>query len=600
MRTVYILAVLAGLGLVGVVGWATLGSAQPVFDPPIKDIDKRDAKKPPTIDIPLVIPVPPDPVPVGKPKAKAVDPNRPPVEPIEPPLLSNPIGLPQLPDPLPPQRPVKTPEQFTLKIPDPVSTSIEPSPRIPTNDHLPSTSGPELIRTSKSEPSVSLEWVGPNSVKIGAPHDYVLIVRNTCSQAVEKVAVEVRVPTGVTVVSAESKMDGADGSMHWDIGTLDVRQERRIGVKMLAPQRGDVACQAWVTFSGMSVMNLRVREPKLQVKLHAPERTLVGDPANFSLTVSNPGDHPTDRVKITAMLAEGLESVRGSKVSFDVGTLAGGESRTVVIPCVTKTIGQQKCEVFAEADGGLKASHSVALNVVQPRLDLTVLGPKMRYEGKKATYAIKITNPGDAPASNVFVTKVLPSGYKFQHADNGGLYDEATRSVKWFIGELGPSDSREMKIDLLAAAQGEFTHKVIAHASRGMKAEQEFKSQVEGISAISMELIDTEDPVEVGTDTAYEIRIANTGTKAESDVKLICNLPPQLKLKGVSGPVQHEVVGSEIIFKPMPRLAPRADVVIKITVTAVAKGDARFRASLTTASIIEPVTKVEVTKIYAD
>jgi uncharacterized repeat protein (TIGR01451 family) len=608
MRTVYILAVLAALGLIGVVGWATLGSAQPVFDPPIQEIEPREARKSPAPEPKIIIPSVPATQSVDKPKRPTVaNPNRPPVEPLPPPLVDSSFGIPKINEP-----PVKPLEASSLKIPEPIAPLVESPLKLPPINQLPPPvvslpppispqpiSG-DIVAGSKSEPSVTLEWAGPNSMKAGVANDYVLVVRNTCSQPVQKVSVQMRAPTGVTVVSCEPKAEGNEDLMLWELGNLDPRQERRVSVKMLAPQRGDIACQASVTFTGSSVMKMRVREPKLHVKLQAPEKALVGDPTNFNLTISNPGDHATDRIKITAILAEGLESVRGSKVSFDVGTLAPGDSRTVTIPCVTKALGQQKCEVFAEADGGLKASDAVALNVVEPRLELAVTGPKMRYEGKKGAYTLKVTNPGDAPASNVFITKTLPSGFKFQSADSGGLHDSATRTVKWFVGELGAGESREVKIELLAIAQGEFNHKVIVHASRGMKAEQEFKSVVEGISAISMELVDTEDPVEVGYDTSYEIRIANTGTKPEADVKLVCTLPPQLKMKSVSGPLQYEVVGNEIVFKSLPRLAPRADVVVKITATAMAKGDVRFRASLTTESIIEPVTKVEVTKVYSE
>ena len=38
----------------------------------------------------------------------------------------------------------------------------------------------------------------------------------------------------------------------------------------------------------------------------------------------------------------------------------------------------------------------------------------------------------------------------------------------------------------------------------------------------------------------------------------------------------------------------------KIVVTAQVKGDARFKASLTTASLVDPVIKVEPTKVYSD
>ena len=46
-----------------------------------------------------------------------------------------------------------------------------------------------------------------------------------------------------------------------------------------------------------------------------------------------------------------------------------------------------------------------------------------------------------------------------------------------------------------------------------------------------IELADTDDPVEVGNDTAYEIRVTNIGTKLETNVEVVCTLPDQLELR---------------------------------------------------------------------
>src|SRR5207244_804255 len=104
------------------------------------------------------------------------------------------------------------------------------------------------------------------------------------------------------------------------------------------------------------------------IKANAPDKILVGDPAAFTLTVSNPGDGSADQVKIHAVLSEGLEHARGNKIDFDIGNLAPGESRNVTLLCATRTGGSQKCEVTAEADGGLKAMDAGAVNVIMPSL----------------------------------------------------------------------------------------------------------------------------------------------------------------------------------------------------------------------------------------
>ncbi len=578
MRKRYLLAGLFVLGIVGIANWATLGTAQPGLPAP------------PIIE-PIQSGLPPVPSSITPAGMEITPPNNP-----APPILDahdNTPGTARL-----------APEiiQFSGETAKPAA----PEPKFAESASRPiaNIAPDQTMRgeggMSSTEPAIRMEWSGPSAVKVGVPVEYALIVRNIATIPVQKVIVQVRVPVGATVLGSEPKAEGAENVLVWELGNMFAKQERRLTLKLVSTQRGDLPCQAWVTFTGSSVMKMRVREPKLAVKVVAPERVVLGDPTNVIVTVSNPGDHASERVKVVANLGEGLECGRGNNLNFDLGTLAPGETRTLTMPCVTKAAGPQKCDAFAEADDGLKAKDSITLNVIQPRIDLALIGPKLRYLDHKAIYTLRVTNPGDAPASNVFAAHVIPTGFKFVQADNGGQLDDATRSVKWFIGELGAGQVKEVKCELMASVAGEFAHKAMAYASRGMKTEQELKTAVEGLAAILMELVDTEDPVEVGGDTTYEIKITNTGTKAESDVNLICTMPPQMKLKSIQAPVKYEMVGNDVVFQTLPRLSPRADVVFKINVTAVMKGDARFKASLTTGSLIEPVIKVEPTKVYSE
>ena len=77
------------------------------------------------------------------------------------------------------------------------------------------------------------------------------------------------------------------------------------------------------------------------------------------MTVSNPGDHPAEHVRIAAVLGEGLESVRGNNLNFDLGMLAPGETPYSHPALRDQGAGPQKCEAFADADGGLKAGDSL-------------------------------------------------------------------------------------------------------------------------------------------------------------------------------------------------------------------------------------------------
>ncbi len=456
--------------------------------------------------------------------------------------------------------------------------------------------------TGRQEPSVSLEWIGPPTAKLGQPVTYQIIVKNTSAIPVQNVTVRNRIPGGVTVQATEPRAINELNTLIWDVGTLQPRQEKRLDLQLLPEMRGDLACQAFVSFTGMSQARIRVREPKLQLKISGPDKVLLGDSAPFSLMVTNPGDGSADQVKIRATLSEGLEHTRGRTVEFELGNLGPNESRSVQLVCTTKTGGPQTCEATAVAEGGLKAQDTATTEVLLPRLELNIAGPRLRYLDRKATYVVKVVNPGSAPASNVTINSVIPDGFKFLTATDGGRHDFSTRTVSWYLGDLTPGQTREMSIELLAINPGEYHVQANVTAARGLKGDAEAITHVEGLSALLMEMVDLDDPVEVGADTAYEIRVTNTGSKTETNLQLVCTIPDKMEFRSATGAAgaRSHLQGKELTFEPIPKLAPRADVIFRVNVRGIAPGDLRFRARITADGLTEPVLKEESTKVYGD
>jgi uncharacterized repeat protein (TIGR01451 family) len=456
------------------------------------------------------------------------------------------------------------------------------------------------MQTGRQEPAISLEWIGPAVGKVGQVADHHVVIRNISPAAVQQTLVRVRLPAGLTLCASEPKPVVDAGLLLWDLGTLTSRQEKSLNLKLQADTKGDLTPQAWVTFTGSTSFRVRVREPKLLIKCANPERVLVGDAAAFTLTVSNPGDGSADQVRIRAHLSEGLEHARGNKIDFEIGNLAPGESRNVTLLCATRQGGQQRCTLSAEAEGGLIAKENATVNVILPRLDLKLEGPGLRYLDRKALYTLKVHNPGDAPAMNVSVANVVPPGFKVLAASDGGRHDFQARTVSWFLGEIAPGATREVLLEAQAVVAGAHLFKASAIGARGLRAEAERQTRVEGLSALQVELVDIEDPVEVAGETGYEVRISNTGSKTENNIRLVATIPEKMQFKNATGPVRFQQEGKTIVFESLEKLAPRADAIFRIHTKALQPGTVLFKIQVTSANVQEPVIKMEATRVYTD
>jgi uncharacterized repeat protein (TIGR01451 family) len=410
------------------------------------------------------------------------------------------------------------------------------------------------------------------------------------------------VPAGARVTATEPKAEADDDLLVWRLGNLEPRQERRLDVQLVPTSRGSLACYAFVTFTGSSTARLEVREPKLVLKATAARQAVAGDPAPITLIVSNPGDAPAEHVKVKAVLSKGLEYGKGEQVEFNLDNLAPGESRTVLVMAVAKAIGGQTCSAVATASPQLMAQDSVGIDVVAPLIDVTMSGPALRYLDRHATLSFKVTNPGTATANHVTLTEQVPAGFKVLAATGDGRHDFVTRSVVWFLGDLAPGQSKEVSLELVAINPGDYKHTATVVAARGLRAEAELHTRVEGLPALMMELVDTEDPVEVGKETSYEIRITNTGTKTETNLQLTCTSPDKMEFRGAKGAggCAFKMEGHELVFAPLPKLVPRADAVYRVNVRCLAPGDLRFQARVRADGLTQPVLREESTRVYGD
>lgn len=454
--------------------------------------------------------------------------------------------------------------------------------------------------TSRQEPAVTLEWVGPATAQVGKPADYTLAVRNASNAAVQSVSVHVRVSDSTAIMDKDGHAI-VGNTMTFELGALQPKERRNSQIRLVPGVGGEVNCAAWVTFTGSSSIRVPVRQPMLEMKATGPTKdVLIGETAGFIFTVSNPGSMETESVKLQATVADGLDHPNGKQMEFDLGTMAAGEKRTVQLICFTKAVGQQRCNGVVVAGGGLRAEDGASVNVVSPKLDLEVVGPPFRYLTRKGTYSMKVTNSGTGVAHHLTMTDVLPAGFKFLCASNGGEHDFATRTVSWRLGELAPGKTQQVQMELQAVNPGEFNQKVTIQAAHGSKAEQELMTHVEGISALLVEVVDLEDPVAIGDETVYEIRVTNTGSKSEPNVKITCRIPEQMEFKVASGPSLYRVDGKTIVFEPIAKLPPKADAIYRVSLKTVATGDARFRAEVTGLTLSEAVVETEATRIFAD
>jgi uncharacterized repeat protein (TIGR01451 family) len=122
--------------------------------------------------------------------------------------------------------------------------------------------------------------------------------------------------------------------------------------------------------------------------------------------------------------------------------------------------------------------------------------------------------------------------------------------------------------------------------------------EVKGIPAILLEVIDVEDPIEVGSTITYIITVTNQGSAVGTNIKLACTLPAQQSYASSDGPTQASIDGPSVAFAALPSLAPKAKATFRVVATGTAPGDVRFKVSMTSDQAQTPVEETESTNVY--
>jgi uncharacterized repeat protein (TIGR01451 family) len=393
---------------------------------------------------------------------------------------------------------------------------------------------------------------------------------------------------------------GPKGDVVWALGTIKPGEETTVEMQVMPTGEGEIGSVATVHFNADATARSMCTRPKLVIETQGTSHVLVGDDATLNFTVSNPGTGVASGVVLEEHIPAGLQHPAGAELEYAVGDLKPGETRKLELKLKAARAGAITNIVSARGDASLRAEHRFDLEVVTPQLDIAMAGPKRRYLEREATYQLSVLNPGTAPAQQVELVAYLPKGLRFVNANNAGRYDDATRAVYWRLEELPINEKGTVELVTLPVESGQQSIKIRGTAQRGLAIEKEQPVVVEGLAAVLFQLSHTKDPVEVGGETTYEVRVANQGSKAATNLRVAVFMPPEMKPLSAEGPSRFAINNNQVVFEGLGQLEPKAEIIYRVRAQGLQAGDLRVRCQLLTDEMQTPVTKEESTRVYAD
>ncbi|MGD9645371.1 MAG: hypothetical protein AB7U73_06640, partial [Pirellulales bacterium] len=302
-----------------------------------------------------------------------------------------------------------------------------------------------------------------------------------------------------------------------------------------------------------------------------PRKIKVGIPAAYRIVVKNTGEVGADGVLVSVRVPEGADLV-GTQAG--VGSVRPAESAEsgAGIEWVIDSLGPRSETSLTLRLVPLKSrpielgvewlvspvSVNTLVEVQEPKLLMSLVGPEEVYYGKRESYKLTLANPGTGDAEHV-VVRLLPTT---PGEDQAVIHE---------VGTLRAGGSKVVELELTARQHGTLRLRAEATADGSLNAAVDEEVLVRR-AELKVE-VDGPQLLYAGTSGTYTIHVTNPGNAAAQNVKLTSMLPADAQFISASDGASLTEDGNRIVWSTTS-LRPGAEWVVNFRCELNAAGTA--------------------------
>ncbi len=571
---------------------------------PVPGLEARPVESPPFDPVEALPAPPPFPAPAGE---EQVDRK---VERVQAP----PQGAPALPPPVNP-----APDG------DPLPPAHEPPGGVPpgasagaTRSHEPFVLPADRVPLGAQAVGLTVDVQAPPLLNINLAAKFKIVVKNTGTADATGVVVRDELPEGVEFLSSQPETKPTGSLLFWKLSTIPAGAQQVITVNVKPTKVGPVEHAATVTMMAASKARTMVRQPQLKVEVTTSSKpVLKGQPVQFKIAVSNPGDGTARNVSVQARLSPGLRHEDSGKkqeenvIGLTINQIPPGETVTLE-PLVVDTTqgGDQSCTVTATSPDVFPSAASESqgtqvVTVVAPKLELALTGPQTRYTDTVATYTLKVSNPGTAPARNVRVLATLPlPGRLIVQPGEADPFDKSSRKLQWRLAQLDPGQERMFTCQVRMGGVDNYQVVAEARSEGALLDNRTISTTVTGMADVDFDITEPLRVVDVGEEIIYRINVKNRGSKDASRLQISAELSENVEPIAYSGVEKSnkqnfDRANRKLVFPEIARLEAGKEIELAVKVRATRSGDATCRVYLMHADLQTKLDSMATTKVAA-
>jgi hypothetical protein len=320
--------------------------------------------------------------------------------------------------------------------------------------------------------------------------------------------------------------------------------------------------------SGANVL-FSSKNPVLALEATGPRKVLIGREAEFNVQLRNAGEVAATGVVVKINIPGFAEvaaaepsagkaiaprySEESGELEWQIDRLDARDRETLSLKLIPRK--SIPLDLAMHWQCAPEMSQTI-VEVQEPKLSLSISGPREVFYGQTKIYKLTLTNPGNGDAENVLIN-LLP-------------IDQSQSAATYRVGTLKAGDSKAIDIELTARQAGKLQIKSQAVGDGGLRVDA-----VEEVTVRRADLKLAAAGAKVkyaGTPTIYRIRVANQGDAIAEDVELVAMLPPDADFLNATNNGKYDEGGRKVVWQ-IGAMQPGDDNVFDVTCTPNSPGD---------------------------
>jgi uncharacterized repeat protein (TIGR01451 family) len=230
-------------------------------------------------------------------------------------------------------------------------------------------------------------------------------------------------------------------------------------------------------------------------------------------------------------------------------------------------------------------------------LALSCEAPTESPSHKSITVCNTLVNQGELSDSMVQLLMSIPAGTSLESVSQTASISDS-QEVSWTFEKLAAGEKQSICATFTPSQLGQPVFNSAVSGKRASSVSSQCETRVFGIPAVLLEVIDVADPILVGKEVVYVIRVLNQGTLPLTNVKVIASMESGQRFLSGSGASEVSQQDELITPAPVPLLNPKETVEWQIVVKAEAGGDVRFNVGLLADQFSRAIMETEATFQY--